>query len=408
MRLVRTFLAITAAGILAAQAAPDWYSLGISDRMVNCILADDTSTIIAGTDSGVSVLWNKTWYHVKMLPVTSMVRVSSTAVAVAAGNGSKSDGVYIGKNIINGPPFYSFTLGDYFESPTALASGPAVSEQASLSLELPVVLYVGNKNSVAWGLVIKDSLSTLTTIKMSSQYPFGVEQPFCASLHIFRNRLYAGGYDRIQNMAGQSNLLYYWGDSLHVMRQMKTTAITEGRFNLLLGSSSLVMAIADLDSGVFLYDQSRGDPWYRMPGPTSNPIMSLYAGKLYNGGLRDTMLYAANKDGVFIGMFAEQGPAWQKVGTLPSEPLYITGIGSNGGLLAATVKGVYRYGEYATGVGNTSRITEGKSVSGRNKLTMAVTGKPVAGGIGFDLRGRSVVHASAGGLLISTGVKSGQ
>jgi hypothetical protein len=47
------FLTLPAFSTLAAQ---DWYSIGLGDRAVNCILADDTAAILAGTDSGVSVL----------------------------------------------------------------------------------------------------------------------------------------------------------------------------------------------------------------------------------------------------------------------------------------------------------------------------------------------------------------
>jgi hypothetical protein len=411
MRLIQTLLIVTVAGVFVTQAAPDWYSLGLTDRAVHCILADDTSTIIAGTDSGVSVNWNKTWYHIKMLPVTAIVRISSTAVAVVAGNGSKSDGVYIGKSIINGPPFYSFTLGDWIMQPTALAAGPAVSQQAGPSSDLPVVLYAGNKNSVAWGLVSKDSLSKLTTIKMSSTYPFGVEDPFCASLHIFNNRLYAGGYDRSPT-AGQSYLLYYFGDSLHAMRQMKTTAITEGRFLSTLGSGFLVMAVADADSGVFFYDQSLGEPWHRIAGPagtpgsTSAPIRSLYVWQS-SPSANDNILYAATKDGVFKGTPNVLLAFWLKVGTLSAEPFFITSVGSSGDLLASTSKGVYRYGEKVTGVLNNGRAAAGRCFIGKKQLSMTVSEKPNTGKIGFDLRGRSMVNTSAGGLLINNDDKSG-
>jgi hypothetical protein len=383
-------------------AAPEWHSLGLTDRAVHCICADDSSAIIAGTDSGVSVYWNAQWYDIDMLPVTAIVRVSPTVVAVAAGNGSWSDGVYIGKNIINGPPFYSFSLGDWFTNPTALAVGPAVSKAASAA-DLPLVLYVGGENSFAWGLLNKDSLSKLNSVPMP-EYAFGVEDPYCAAIQIFNNRPFAGGYERNLSMPAPSYLLNYtFQDSLWKLRPMKTTAMSQGKFQSIFSANPGMLAIADLDSGVFFYNQAAGNPWYRIAGPAGGPIVSLYSGvpQIVLGVSLDTTLYAANKDGVFQCVSGEPGPLWVKVGTLPAEPLYITGMGSRGDLLAATVKGVYRYGEKGTGVMYPSRATSGKSVYKTKKIIRSAAVKQGIGSVRFDLQGRSIAHPFASETLIS-------
>jgi hypothetical protein len=372
-------------------AAPQWYSLGLSDRAVNCILADDTSTIIAGTDSGVSVYWKTQWYHIPMLPVTAIARVSPAVVAVAGGMGTWSDGVYIGKNIINGPPFYSFSVGDYFQNLTALAVGPAVSRAASTE-DLPYVLYVGGPNSFAWGLLRKDSLSKLNSVPMP-EYAFGVESPFCAAIQIFNNQPYVGGYERNLSMPARSYLLSYdFQDSLWKVRPMKTTAMSQGRFRSLFGGTIAMIAIADLDSGVFFYNLAAGNPWYRISGPAGGPVVSLYSG-LAQGASRDTTLYAANKDGVFQCVSGEPGPLWIKLGMLPIQPRFLTGIGSKGDPLAATAAGVYRYGENGTGVMN-GRTTAGtiKIAVDRKKLNISITAKPSTG---IDLKGRSVKYPCA-------------
>lgn len=389
-------------------AAPQWYSLGLDDRAVHCILADDISAIIAGTDSGISVYYNEKWYHIAMLPgpAMSIVRVSSGVVAVAAGNNPMSsaewsDGVYIGTIAAGTPPFYSFKVGAHFASPTALLA----SETLSASDPAVMHLYVANGNSVAAGAMVNDSLSKLNPIGMPD-YAFGIEQPYCTALHIFSNRLYAGGYDK-SPMAGSSYLEYMYADSMYPMRAMKTTAITEGRFSSILGSGSLVMAVADADSGVFFYDLSMGNPWRRIAGPAGNSVRSLYV-RQASGSINDNTLYAANKDGVFqCTSGGAPQPYWVKLGTLPAEPLYITCIGSSGDLLAATVKGVYRYGENGARVINAGRANAGKSVYSKKRLTVAVAGKPRAGRAGFDLRGRSIMHSSTSELLIDNVNKSG-
>jgi hypothetical protein len=384
---------------LSLFAAPQWYSLGLSDRAVHCICADDSSVIIAGTDSGVSVYWNAKWYHIPMLPVKAIARVSSMSVTVAAGNGSNSDGVYIGKNIINGPPFYAFTLGDYFPSPTALAVGPAVSKAASAA-DIPLVLYVGGQNSFAWGLLRKDSLSKLNSVPMP-EYAFGVESPFCAAIQIFNNQPFTGGYERNLSMPARSYLLSYdFQDSLWKVRPMKTTAMSQGRFRSLFGGNLAMMAIADLDSGVFFYNQAAGNPWYRIAGPAGGPVVSLYSGiaQSMQGTNRDTTLYAASRDGVFQCESGEPGPIWVKLGTLPAEPYFLTGVGAKGNLLVGTAAGVYRYGENGTGVMN-GCTTAGtiKIVFDNKKHRLSIIVKPSTG---IDLKGRSVKHRYATSPII--------
>jgi hypothetical protein len=383
-------------------AAPAWYSLGLDDRAVHCILADDTSKIIAGTDSGVSVrTGNAKWFHIKMLPVRALERVSSTAVAAAAGNGSKSDGIYIGQDIINGPPFYSFTLGQYLANPSVLTAEQIVTIAAAPGPT--AILYAGNSNSVVSGLVSNDSLKTLKPIGIPA-YAFGVEMPYCSSLHLFSGQLFAGGYD-ISPAPGLSYLLHLSdalsGDTMYTMRKMKATAISEGRFSSILGSSSLVMVIADADSGIFFYNQSMSNPWRRIAGPTSNPIQSLY---VLSGPVNDNTLYAANKDGVYEtgirGTIQASMANWSEIGNLPVEPHYITRLGLGSDLVAGTVKGLYRYGENTTDVLNTPRTSVGKSVYGRKKLTVAVTIKPDARRTGFDIKGRIVAHPHASGVSI--------
>lgn len=402
----------------AISAAPQWYPIGLSDRAVHCLLADDTSTIFAGTESGISyrVSGNGQWYHFKMLPVTAIVRIANSGVAVAAGNGSDSDGVYFGlaiaginkNNVDRQYPTYNFMLKERILQPTALAVAPAVSEEAVLPENPPMVLYVGNKNSVAWGLIdMSVSLSKLAKIK-SYPFSFGVEDPFCSSLCVMRNRLYAGGYDRFLGNPATSFLCYCWGDSLIRRLPRKTTAMTTGLFSKLFGLNSPLLAVADRDSGVFLYGPNLDGAWRHLQKPLGNPVVSLYAGKKIGTG-GDTVLYAATRDGVFRATEAEPQPIWVKLGTLPVEPIFITGMGSTGDLLAATSKGVYRYGETGTGVKNSRGLAAGKAVHGKKRVSMAIMGKAEAVKPGFDLRGRSAAHASARGLLIhNSSAKSSQ
>ena len=414
IRVIRIFLVLSVAGCFVTHAAPDWYSLGLNDRAVNCILADDTSAILAGTDSGVSVRWNKTWYHIKMLPVKALARVSSTAVAAAAGNGTKSaDGIYIGRNIINGPPFYSFTfsLSNYMTLPTALAMLPIYTTTHAPGPN--GVLYAANGNSVMSGLVTNDSLKKLDKIGIPA-WAFGVESPFCSSLYPFSGRVYAGGYDK-SPVPGQSFLLSGSGnltiDTLYAMRAMKTTAIAQGRFSSILGSSTSTMVIADVDSGVFFYDLSWGNPWRRINGPLGAPgstnafVRSLFVRQV-SGSASDNVLYAANKDGVFQYTAFELQAFWVKLGALPAQPNYITGVGARGDLLAATNSGIYRYGDQGTGVTRATKSLAGTNNFGKKSLNVSVKPSLQTGKVGFNIQGRSIVSkalvgANASGAVVT-------
>ena len=205
---------------VSAQAQPSWQLLGLSDRSINCVLADDTTMILAGTDSGMSVYWNKRWYDFSLiLPVTSIVRFSNEVIFVGAGNGSRSDAVYIGNKIIFGPPFYALRFQQYFIEPTAMA----INNTRAIPR-----LYVGGRNDVSIGMVGTDTLYPFQPLKIPA-YAFGVEKPRCADLILFGDTtLYAGGYDQSTMMGGPGNLLILIKDSLQVARRLDVTALAQG------------------------------------------------------------------------------------------------------------------------------------------------------------------------------------
>jgi hypothetical protein len=190
---------------------------------------------------------------------------------------------------------------------------------------------------------------------------------------------------------------------------MKATAIVEGRFLSTLGSGSLVMAVADADSGVFFYDQSMGEPWHRIAGPAgapgsiSAPIRSLYVWQT-SPSVNDNVLYAATKDGVFKGTPNVLLAFWFKQGTLPAEPLYITGVGSSGDLLAATAMGVYRYGNQGTGVSAVPRIVSGKYTQGKKIVRASVKNSLTMANGRCNLQGRSIVSKACAGAKASGAV----
>jgi len=71
-----------------AQSPYVWYSLGLDSCSVNCLLVDDTTYILAGTDKGLYVLWRGDWAQVTSVPsnapVTALARLASGGVVAAS------------------------------------------------------------------------------------------------------------------------------------------------------------------------------------------------------------------------------------------------------------------------------------------------------------------------------------
>ncbi|MBN2188387.1 MAG: hypothetical protein JW699_02950, partial [Chitinispirillaceae bacterium] len=287
-----------------ASAQPSWQLLGLDDRSINCILADDTTMILAGTDSGMSVYWNKRWYEFSLtLPVTSIVRYSDNLIFAGAGNGSRSDAVYIGDKIILGPPFYALRLQQYFVEPTAMTINNTTAVPR---------LYAGGRNRVSVAMIGADTLHPFDTVKIPA-YAFGVEKPRCADLLLFGDTtLYAGGYDESTLMGGPGNLLALVKDSLGVARKFDVTALAQGTF---MEAGPLELVVGTRDSGVWFYSPSMFIPWTTIPGPDREPVRDLLT---MPGMMFTDMLIAASSSGVFSS--GGHSTVWTEVGDIPASP----------------------------------------------------------------------------------------
>jgi len=315
-------------------AQPSWQLLGLADRSINCLLADDTTMILAGTDKGMSVYWKKGWYDFPIaLPVNSILRYSSSVIFVGAGSGTSSDAVYIGDNIIMGPPFYALRFQQSFLEPTALALNNVLSVPR---------LYVGGRNIVSVGTIGADTLNPLQLLKMPS-FAFGVESPKCAALFMFSSAtLYAGGYDR-GVMAAPGSHLVLSADSLQTIRRLNVTSLAQGSFGA--GPvSQQQLVIGTRDTGVLLYEPV-GQTWTAITSPNRLPVNNLIA--VSSGMTIGSLIIAAFDSGVYTNNGRTQ--IWTEVGNIPAMPRCVaprgtlTGSALQGALLAGTAAGVYIY-----------------------------------------------------------------
>ncbi len=330
-----------------AYSKPEWYSIGLEEREVYCLLADDTTMILAGTNQGLYVLFDSEWYLVEglatNLPINSMVRVSETKAAVSAGGGSNSDGLYIGEVAIYGPPFYVFSLIDYLMFPQALT---ASSEKGD-------TLFLGSNNGIYMSILGEDEeYGVLEPIK-TPDYCFGVEEPLCATLLIFHVEgiLYAGGYD-LSPLPGPGHLLRQQKDSMVIAKDFNVSAMTQGTFSS-DEPGIRELAVGTPDSGIIYYNPIiSSTPWRKWESPENEAIRHIIA--LSGGENENDMLIAAVESGVYIdGNEDIITGSWTVIGDLPNKPNFIAGYlnGKNEfGGFAGTDKGVYRYGEKPTGI----------------------------------------------------------
>ncbi|MBN2035609.1 MAG: hypothetical protein JW768_02590 [Chitinispirillaceae bacterium] len=314
-----------------------WRLLGLEDRSINCILADDTSMILVGTSKGMSVYWNSGWFDFDLaLPVTSIARLSNDMIFVGAGNGSRSDAVYMGKKILKGPPFYQMRFQHYFLEPAAMVINNAMAIAR---------LFVGGRNIVSVGMIGNDTLLDMRPITVP-EYPFGVEMPYCSDILIFSGSVssaysvFAGGYDKSPE-PGQGSLLELDMDSLifHTLRKLDVTALAQGSFEE--GGPELLV-VGTRDAGILLYNPS-SQTSALLPGPGKLPINDVIT--VPNMIFSDILVAACDS-----GVYANNGRAqtWAEIGSIPAPPLCLAPRGTpadviSGALLAGTAKGVYIY-----------------------------------------------------------------
>jgi hypothetical protein len=311
--------------------APAWHSQGLDNHNVRSLLVINDTRIIAGTDSGLYIFWGSGWIKIdnSTLPANALVKTDDGAILAACGNGSRSDGIYLGQDMLDGPPFYVFSLVDWAMWPTALG----LKGQDTLYVGAPNRIYRSVRRSLSF------DWSNLVEIK-TPPWCFGVESPRCAAVHAFRGAgtVYAGGYDQ-SPMPGPGNLIYVEGDTSRKLLQYNVSALASGTFYE-VGPSELVFGTTD--DGLYRYNPvTRG--LTHIPSPNSEPVRHVITAASM---LWSDFLYVAVQGGVYQGgSFGSTtlSPVGVFPGVVPNCLAHI----AFGDLYAGTSGGVYRYGEAA-------------------------------------------------------------
>ncbi len=310
-------------------ALPQWQCLGLDTHIVNCITVDDQGNVIAGTNSGMQVYYNKTWYKVPVSIATKDLLVTGPTRVMAACGGEfdSAGGLYEANVTMSAPPFYSLRLVGVTHYPTALAKTNNSD-----------VVYTGTGGSVTRSYLdtAGGGYFSFTNIPIPP-YSFGVEAPYCAALHVSVNEktLFAGGYDR-SPMPGPGHLLRMSQDSLPTFAQLNVSAIAEGILDL----KGMKLFVGTTDTGIFYRSIEMSAPLQKHSESPNNEKVNdiIVLPMAINAG----HLVAAVAGGVYY-----QTPAsWQELGDIPATPNCLTfGPGSttfeDSRLYAGTDKGVY-------------------------------------------------------------------
>jgi hypothetical protein len=342
-------------------AASPWTLAGLKNEKINTILHMSNfggNALMAGTDNGIYWYqegeWDTVW---KGLPVHDLKLLPTGEPIAAVGNGSDSDGIYIGyiaaiaKRRVGGDgmnTWWGFALLQKYPMPKAVAFSPLDGRCAGK-------IYVGNNDGVASGMFCNRTLAVLTKLPWSEQQ-FTIR---CATMinYSVDGRVYIGSNKRAANGTftekEDSSWLLRGTTELTRFKRLDVTSLAEyttQRDILINGAASAIkdrdtrlLAVATADSGIRIFE---GDYYYSaLSAPVRNePVIAVVPFSKIRStmGFTLTMLAAATSSGVYLQCSPDMHNQWQELGNLPHSSNCLAQY--NGTVLwAGTDSGLYRY-----------------------------------------------------------------
>jgi len=392
MPILKTILMIgitAVAGALPVNAAASWTLFGLEGESVNTILplspGNGDDAIMVGTSKGI---WNHEYGHWvsvwQGLPVYDMQLIAYDRILAAAGNGSDSDGIYLGKVIAIGEPgnLWKFTLLVKYPRPTAVGY-----RSAGLSgSRCDGTVYVGNASRVSSGAHCGDSVEALTALEIPEN-----SWSKCTALRYspIDHALWAGGTFGNRMAAGPMNdtaTLLRGTSSLDAFRKMDVLSIND-----FVPSDDSLFSIATYYSGVQIF---KGDTLLRsIPSPKNNyPVLAaIHFTKLSSG---ETLLAAATPSGVYRECPPNADCIWTDLDANISAVYTCLAQQKGTVLWLGTTIGVYRYESVPTArrVAGVGRHAAESSVRFTLHGGVLYAGTDKAGSTLqlFDTRGRSL------------------
>jgi hypothetical protein len=400
------------ASLFRLDASSSWTYVGLKGEIINAILpmiGSSPNGIMVGTNTGIWHFEYTWWDHsYSGLPVHDIIKTSDGQLLAAMGNGSDSDGVYIGKIIAIGEPGtrWGFSLLVKCPQPTSLAF------QAILGLDTACSgrLYVGNAEGVRAGYLCTTGLDNHPSCGLTAIT--GAPNPFYITSMIIGSddsMLYAGGrYDLFPN-PGPGPIEYSWllrgnGSGLTALKKMNVTSIVEMPVQRGPDDGPIrYVAAATIDSGVQFLNS--GTLMTRRPSPVaSEPIIAIVPFRTFNS-MNWNELVAATPSGVFRQCPPNADCVWSKMDVVPGAPRRLAHYQGTT-LWTGTDSGVYRY-DAPTGIQpqSVSGSSFGKGMlsirKGKGNIALEINSNysPNSKVSFFDTRGRSVRTCAIEGRL---------
>lgn len=370
---------------ISSLTAGNWKSVGLDSLKVNCIISTHES-IIAGTEKGLYFLDNdslKQWIRYPGLASNISIQDinygSNGELLVSAGGGSNSDGIYGGIDLLDGAPYYEFSLITYLDFPQAIGY-------------YNDTLIVGSKNTLYYA--IRDDVESLVpgiffkpleTISIPP-YSFGVEEPVVSDIYYSYTQggFFVLGYDASPE-PGRGSLLSTTTAAATEILDSSTTSIYEQYQGWSLNSNIFVGGLDGLyksnsNTTIFInekMEKRQYTSFEKIPTPNNqkvNHITGIMSSPIIIDGVADICI--ATNDGVFLKDYNDE---WTEFGDIPVVPYMVlpvfkmAGSGSNlediGYIYAATNEGVYRYTFYdPTPISSSINKIKPNSISIKNHI----------------------------------------
>jgi ligand-binding sensor domain-containing protein len=317
-------------------AETPWQFEDFKDESVNTIITFSPShgdnAVMVGTSTGIYL--HEYGYSIcvwKGLPVHDMKRIAYGKILAAAGNGSDSDGIYMGEIVAVAEPgtLWEFKLLKKINMPTAVAF------KSQISGVCDGIIYVGNSSGVFTGQLCDKMVNNLKQLSSPSN-PWSR----CSALQFSSDgTFWAGGtfHDRVAFNIQDTALLLSGGSELRKVKSLDVVSMVN--YSILNDS---LLAIATYDSGIHVYKGTQLQ--WTIESPEKNTTIVAIAPFLQNGisgGWQS--LVAASSSKVYLECLPESQRTWVPLGTPPSAELRCLAQAQDRVLWLGTSKGVYRY-----------------------------------------------------------------
>jgi len=327
-----------------SETSGPWTLFGLEGEAVNTIahLSEDFGhdAIMAGTDNGIKYYefghhWNSLGYG---CPVYDIKMIDDNTFVAAAGNGSDSEGIYMGKVTGIGEPgsIWDFRLLIKHSRPTALAVQMLDAEYFG---GLAAYVLAGNVTGVSKGLLHNDSISALTAIT-GPENPFGMR---CASIlySIQEDVIYAAGHGNYLSFSEEGThdtaMLLRGTTELAALKTIDITSMVQYRYD-----NKTRIAMATVDSGIQGYIDGSSAFSHILADPQPNPLLAIATVFSRPTDSFPRLVAATYDKSVFMQCHVDMNCVWQYLPPLPSRPRCLS-VSNNNTVWAGTDSGLYRY-----------------------------------------------------------------